>query len=273
MSTPGVSLPARLPHQSHASARGRTQTEDREYPNARPSRFAPTSPFHHYAVTNRLILAYLRGVLGTLRGTGVNVGAGTLTYGECLPDTATMWCVDIRSQPESNVDVLSDIQACGIATGCLDWILCTSVLEHIPDPRCAMVEMARCLKPGGRLIMTVPQTFPLHAEPADFWRFTSHGIRLLATEAGLAVASLTPLGQSRSVRWQQRASRFHSRYGGRADHSLSLPKRLVLNALRAVSLLHNAACCIAAAHGRTESRACSDALCWGALLVKQDPHA
>ncbi len=256
---------------SPASAKG--QTAACAYPATRPGRVSPTSPFCHYAITNRLILRYSKTALAAIAGTGVNFGAGTITYGELLPAGATMWHVDIRPQPGTELHLLTDIQECGIATGHLDWILCTSVLEHIPRPRRAMREMARCLKPGGRLILTVPQTFPLHSQPADFWRFTPHGIRILAEEAGLCVESLTPLGSPRSIEWQQRAARFNSRYGGTADPSLARPKRLVLNAVSVVSLLHSALCCIAAGRGKAAPRVNCDALCWGAQLVKQDRDA
>ncbi len=37
-----------------------------------------------------------------------------------------------------------------------DVCLCTEVLEHIPDDRKAIAELARCLKPGGWLLLSVP---------------------------------------------------------------------------------------------------------------------
>ena len=248
-----------------------SQTVTCDYPTARKTTISPTSPFCHYAITNRLILRHMRHALSTLTGTGVNFGAGTITYDEFLPDTATMWCVDIHTQPETEVHLLSDIQNCGIATGRLDWILCTSVLEHIPDPRRAMAEMARCLKPGGQLILTVPQTFPLHGEPGDYWRFTQHGIRILANETDLSVAGLCALGSTCAVTWQQRAASFQREHGGRADASLSWPKRLVLNSLAITALVNNVLCCALAGRATTASTTGSDVLLWGAVLKKKGP--
>lgn len=38
-----------------------------------------------------------------------------------------------------------------------DLILCTEVLEHIPDWRAALASMARLLRPGGALVLSTPQ--------------------------------------------------------------------------------------------------------------------
>jgi len=38
----------------------------------------------------------------------------------------------------------------------LDGVLCSSVLEYVPDPRACLAEFARVLKPGGLLLVSVP---------------------------------------------------------------------------------------------------------------------
>lgn len=44
--------------------------------------------------------------------------------------------------------------------GSFDRIVASEVLEHIPDDRGAMRELARVLKPGGSVAVTVPRFFP-----------------------------------------------------------------------------------------------------------------
>jgi SAM-dependent methyltransferase len=46
------------------------------------------------------------------------------------------------------------------ADGEFDRIVAAEVLEHIPDDRRAIEELARVLRPGGRLAVTVPSRFP-----------------------------------------------------------------------------------------------------------------
>jgi 2-polyprenyl-3-methyl-5-hydroxy-6-metoxy-1,4-benzoquinol methylase len=37
-----------------------------------------------------------------------------------------------------------------------DVVLCTEVLEHVPDPAVVVAELARVTKPGGRVIVSIP---------------------------------------------------------------------------------------------------------------------
>ncbi len=58
-----------------------------------------------------------------------------------------------------------------------DVVLCVSVLEHLLDPRAAASSIRACLRPDGIAAIAVPFVYPLHDEPADYWRFTEHGLR------------------------------------------------------------------------------------------------
>jgi SAM-dependent methyltransferase len=49
-----------------------------------------------------------------------------------------------------------DVTDLSFASASLDAILTFDVLEHVPDYERAIAEFARCLRPGGHLIMTVP---------------------------------------------------------------------------------------------------------------------
>ncbi len=43
---------------------------------------------------------------------------------------------------------------------CFDVVICSEVLEHIPDHHRAMQEIVRVVKPGGALVVSVPRWFP-----------------------------------------------------------------------------------------------------------------
>jgi SAM-dependent methyltransferase len=49
-----------------------------------------------------------------------------------------------------------DLTGLSFADGEFDCIICMEILEHIPDYKAALREMARVLRPGGRALMTFP---------------------------------------------------------------------------------------------------------------------
>jgi glycosyltransferase involved in cell wall biosynthesis len=50
----------------------------------------------------------------------------------------------------------ADAQAIGLASDSFDTVICCETLEHLPHPRAALAELARVLRPGGRLFLTAP---------------------------------------------------------------------------------------------------------------------
>jgi ubiquinone/menaquinone biosynthesis C-methylase UbiE len=51
---------------------------------------------------------------------------------------------------------ISDIQAIGVRDAAFDTVISCETIEHVPDPARALRELARVLKPGGRLLLTTP---------------------------------------------------------------------------------------------------------------------
>ncbi|HET8990202.1 MAG TPA: class I SAM-dependent methyltransferase [Acidimicrobiales bacterium] len=56
--------------------------------------------------------------------------------------------------------VQGDALALPFADGAFDRVICSEVLEHIPEDRAAMAELARVLRPGGTMAITVPRFAP-----------------------------------------------------------------------------------------------------------------
>jgi SAM-dependent methyltransferase len=67
------------------------------------------------------------------------------------------------------IDVISDIVAIPLDSGSVDAIICTEVLEHVPDPISAIKEMSRLLKPGGKIAITTPLLSFIHQEPHHYY--------------------------------------------------------------------------------------------------------
>jgi SAM-dependent methyltransferase len=66
-----------------------------------------------------------------------------------------------------------------IGTESFGMILCTALLEHVPDPERLVSEFHRILKPGGRLVISASAVFPFHGGADNFFHFTTNGFRYL----------------------------------------------------------------------------------------------
>ena len=84
-------------------------------------------------------------------------------------------------------DVLYDGKRMPFDDASFDTVLCIQVLEHTPEPRPLLAEIARVLRPGGLLVLSAPFAFRLHEEPHDYFRYTSFGLESLCTDAGFDV--------------------------------------------------------------------------------------
>ena len=107
-------------------------------------------------------------------GRTLDIGAQNGPYAASFPNRVAL---DIRRGV--GVQVLGDAQALGLADAAFDVVLCTEVLEHLPEPQRALDEMFRVLKPSGTLLLTTRFLFPIHDAPHDYFRFTKYGLRHL----------------------------------------------------------------------------------------------
>jgi ubiquinone/menaquinone biosynthesis C-methylase UbiE len=73
-----------------------------------------------------------------------------------------------KSWDTSRIDLVSDITAIPAPDASFDAILCSEVLEHVPEPTHALDEFARLLKPGGVVILTAPFASNVHMAPYHF---------------------------------------------------------------------------------------------------------
>ena len=104
----------------------------------------------------------------------LDIGAQNGPYGAHFPRRVGL---DIR--PGAGVRIIGDAQALGIRDAAFAVVLCTEVLEHLPEPQKAIDEIFRVLEPGGSLLLTTRFLFPIHDAPHDYFRFTKYGLRHL----------------------------------------------------------------------------------------------
>lgn len=61
-----------------------------------------------------------------------------------------------RRAGEGCLFACADVASLPLRTGALDFCLCAETLEHVDDAAAALRELQRVLKPGGRLVVSVP---------------------------------------------------------------------------------------------------------------------
>lgn len=145
----------------------------------------------------------LDGCKPYLKGRLTDLGCGDVPYYEWYAEEVEeITCVDWQGtyHGKTHVDIFADLnQSLPLDTGSADTVLLTSTIEHIKEPRSLLKEAHRILSDEGRVILTAPFLYGLHEEPYDYARYTAHGIRQLAEEAGFGVVSLTHYGSAPGV--------------------------------------------------------------------------
>jgi len=93
-----------------------------------------------------------------------------------------------------NPDIVADARRLPFRDETFDSVMCTEVLEHVPEPRLVIIEMRRVLRKAGVAYVTVPMSWCLHYEPHDYYRFTKYGLKYLLESNGFEVVLLDRAG-------------------------------------------------------------------------------
>ncbi len=93
-----------------------------------------------------------------------------------------------------DLDVVADLAALPFRDGAFEAALNIVVLEHTRCPDRVVAELARVLRPDGRLLLIAPLSWEVHQSPNDFFRFTRHGLAFLFDCAALKTIRIEPIG-------------------------------------------------------------------------------
>jgi SAM-dependent methyltransferase len=121
-------------------------------------------------------------------GIALDLGGGTGELRSPLERRGYAY-VNLDTTPASDGRaVVGDAHRVPLATDSVDLVVSRDSLEHFTDPRQALREVRRVLKPTGSFVIWVPFMHPFHGN--DYFRFTPLGLRLLMGEAGFRIDSL-----------------------------------------------------------------------------------
>lgn len=142
--------------------------------------------------------------LPRVSGTVIDAGCGLQPYRQLLGADVRYIGIDFAdTRDHFRVQAPDTIYYSGdrwpLESGVADVVLCTETLEHVAEPVVFLSEMHRCLKPGGRVILTIPFAARWHFVPYDYWRPTPSGLDNLFRKAGFTNVGVYGRGNQLTV--------------------------------------------------------------------------
>ena len=159
-------------------------------------RFAPQAwrdEADHGFIGTSLIERSIALLAPQLGGELLDVGCGQQPYRGYLSHLTRIRACDYDAR-RGDVDFSCPADCLPLPEASLDSILCTEVLEHVPDPLAVWREFHRVLRPGGRVLLSTPMYWPSHEQPYDFYRYPEYGLRYLVEKSAFTIEALLPRG-------------------------------------------------------------------------------
>ena len=104
----------------------------------------------------------------------------------------------------SRIDLVCDILSIPEFDESYDCMLCSEVLEHVPEPEAVLTEFKRLLKPGGILILTAPFSSNVHQAPYFYVSgFSRYWYEYHLKKRGFAIHELSANGDWYSLLLQE----------------------------------------------------------------------
>ena len=164
-----------------------------------------------------------------LHGRLLDVGCGRKPY-ERLFRVEEYVGLDLESDRARSVGVADhyyDGERFPFVNASFDSVLCNQVLEHVFNPNEFVAEIHRVLKPGGRLLLTVPFVWDEHEQPFDYARYSSFGLRALFERNGFTIERHRKINADVSIVFQLINAYLYK----------ILPKRLIVQAIVCATLM------------------------------------
>lgn len=157
-----------------------------------------------FFLARRSLWRAVRTAAPMLQGRLLDVGCGTKPYRDLfsVSEYVGMEIDSELTRQRGVADVYYDGSCFPFEDASFDAVLCNQVLEHVFNPDDFVREIRRVLRPGGRLLLTVPFVWDEHEQPWDYARYSSFGLRSLMEKHGFILRRHEKLLDDASVLFQ-----------------------------------------------------------------------
>ena len=165
--------------------------------------FLKTSPIFNFNLVERDAWVKLQAARTSGDSFVLDVGAGSCPYRQYFShcnyktqDFSELSPDQLRGRTGyDKIDYICDATQIPVKSAGFDVILCTEVLEHVPEPIKVINEFSRILKSGGKLLLTAPLGSGVHQEPWHFYGgYTPYWYQKFLTESEFSDISVEPNG-------------------------------------------------------------------------------
>ena len=117
----------------------------------------------------------------------IDYGCGDMPYKSLFEPVLKKYIgLDIAENQLADINIGIDGRI-PIENDSVDFVLSTQVLEHVENPDEYLAESFRILKNDGLLILSTHGYWIYHPTPADYWRWTSSGLKKIIEKAGFEI--------------------------------------------------------------------------------------
>lgn len=145
---------------------------------------------HPFYFARIALLQAIKGFSKEMSGKILDVGCGQKPY-KTLFKYDSYIGMDVEQSGHSHqyeeIDIFYDGKTFPFDDNSFDCVITSQVFEHVFTPDLFIKEIYRVLKPGGKLLLTVPFVWDEHEQPYDYARYSSFGLAYILKENDIII--------------------------------------------------------------------------------------